>query len=118
MDEVKCYDSGQVAKREHLTKPVYDWCDSMNKDKLKSKYFSGTLRTAFPCCDRRDEVVPIEVKWSVEVHDGCEWTVNAGECKAEFRKIIDGCDRNTADRKQGGRLVGDCMTWRVDPNRA
>lgn len=115
-DEIKCYDSGQVGNRVHLIKPVDSWCKSMKGKKLESKYFSSVLSTSFPCCNTRDEVIPIKIDWSVEVHEGCEWNVDVDTCKAEFRKIIDGCDRNTEHRKQGGRLIGNCMTWRVDPN--
>ncbi|OAK98905.1 hypothetical protein IQ06DRAFT_356896 [Phaeosphaeriaceae sp. SRC1lsM3a] len=115
-DQVKCYDSGQVANRGKLISTADGWCKSNKNKKLESKYYSGELRAAFSCCDTRDEVVPVEVKYSVEVHDGCEWKVDENTCKAEFRKVIDGCDRNTEARKQGGRLVGDCMTWRIDPN--
>lgn len=115
-DQVKCYDSGQVANRAKLISTADGWCKSSKNKKLESKYYSGELRAPFSCCDTRDEVVPVEVKYSVEVHDGCEWTVDEATCKAEFRKVIDGCDRNTEARKQGGRLVGDCMTWRIDPN--
>jgi hypothetical protein len=53
---------------------------------------------------------------SVEAKAGCEWKADAAECKSELRKIIDQCDTNGEDRKQGGRLVGDCLTWRLDPN--
>jgi chitinase len=115
-DEVKCYDSGQAANRGKFISTVDTWCTTNNKKKLQSKYYSGALRAPFSCCDTRDEVVPVEIIYSVEVHEGCEWKVDAATCKDEFRKIIDGCDRNTESRKQGGRLVGDCMTWRVDPN--
>ncbi|KAF2024263.1 hypothetical protein EK21DRAFT_104790 [Setomelanomma holmii] len=115
-DEIKCYDSGQVARRGHVLTPVDAWCVANKGKTLKSKYYSGELRTAFPCCDTLHEVVPIEVKYSVEMKEGCKWKVDEATCKAEWRKVIDGCDRNTADRKQGGRLVGDCVTWRVDPN--
>jgi chitinase len=115
-DEVKCYDSGQVANRAKLISTADGWCKSNKNKKLESRYYSGELLAPFSCCDTRDEVVPVEVKYSVEVHDGCKWKVDETTCKAEFRKVIDGCDRNTEARKQGGRLVGDYMTWRLDPN--
>jgi hypothetical protein len=115
-DQVKCYDSGQVANRGKLISTAHGWCKSNKNKKLEFKYYSGELRAPFSCCDTRDEVVPVEVKYSVELHDGCEWTVDEATCKAEFRKVIDGCDRTTEARKQGGRLVGDCVTWRIDPN--
>jgi len=37
-------------------------------------------------------------------------------CEGVMRRMIDECDTNRENRKQGGRVVGDCLTWRLDPN--
>jgi chitinase len=54
----------------------------------------------------------------MEMHDGCQWDFSVDDCKRAFRKIIDDCDTNGRDDKQGGRLVGNCVTFRVDPQAA
>jgi chitinase len=61
-------------------------------------------------------VVPLAVEMSMEMHMGCPWEIDVNDSKAWFRKIIEDCDTNGRDDKQGGRVVGNCVTFRVDPN--
>ena len=52
----------------------------------------------------------------VEAKKGCEWKVDVNVCAGVMRRMIDESDINGENRKQGGRVVGDCLTWRPDPN--
>ncbi|KAH7091907.1 hypothetical protein FB567DRAFT_557562 [Paraphoma chrysanthemicola] len=115
-DETKCYDSGMRALRVHLINPTDTFCGGYKDQSLSSSWFSGVKTTSFPCCEKNHEIVPLSVEMSIEVHMGCQWDFDVNDCKAAFRKIIDGCDTNGRDDKQGGRLVGNCITFRVDPN--
>lgn len=117
-DENKCYNSGQVALRKHLITPVDEFCAAYKGQHLSPGWFSGTIRSSFPCCDKNNEVVPIAVEVSLEMKDGCEWDFDEGTCRTEMRKVIDQCDKDGENRKQGGRVVGNCVIWRVDPQTA
>jgi chitinase len=117
-DDLKCYDSGQRALRVHLINPVDSFCNAYTGQSFQPSWYSGVIRSTFPCCDRNHEVVPIAVEVSMEMHNGCQWDFSVDDCKRAFRKIIDQCDTKGRDDKQGGRLVGNCVTFRVDPNAA
>lgn len=92
-------------------------CDRYLKVKtLTEKWNPGEVKSTF---DRvESEVTGLQIVAFVEVNPGsvCEWKADVNHCKTEFRKIIDECDTNGENRKQGERLVGDCLTWRLDPN--
>ncbi|PVI00005.1 glycoside hydrolase family 18 protein [Periconia macrospinosa] len=116
-DDIKCYDSGQWTRRARMINVADAICNDYLKGKtLTEKWNPGEVKRKF---DRdANEVVSVEIVGFVEINSGsgCEWLVDVNQCKTVFRKIIDGCDRNGENRKQGGRVVGDCVTWRLDPN--
>ncbi|KAF2271257.1 glycoside hydrolase [Westerdykella ornata] len=117
-DRVRCYNRGQEALRIHMINPVESYCETVlrNGEHISGGWKGAEGRYPFPCCDRSVEVMPIAVYVQMELKDGCEWTFNRNECRAEFRKIIDGCDKSGENRKQGGTIEGNCLRWRVDPN--
>ncbi|KAH3998458.1 hypothetical protein HBI56_205010 [Parastagonospora nodorum] len=115
-DELKCYDSGQRATRIHMINGVDRFCDAYKGRSLYASWYSGEIPFTPSCCDRNHEVVPISVIVSLEMHGGCQWDFDVNDCKRAFRRIIDECDTNGRDDKQGGRLVGNCVTFRADPN--
>lgn len=81
---------------------------------ITEKWNPGLVKKTF----NRDanEVFSVQIVAFVEVKAGCEWEVDVAVCKGILRKIIDTCDLSDENRKQGGRVVGDCLTWRLDPN--
>ncbi|KAF2714297.1 glycoside hydrolase family 18 protein [Pleomassaria siparia CBS 279.74] len=115
-DEIKCYDSGQWTRRARMINAADTICDGYLKGKTLTKNWNpGEISLPFSRVDA--EAVPVKIVGFVEVTgSGCEWKVDANQCKTVFRKIIDECDKNGENRKQGGRVVGDCITWRLDPN--
>jgi chitinase len=114
-DTVKCYDSGQWTNRARMVNAADAYCErSLKGHTVWEKWNPGELKSSFSRDD--NEVVPVEIISYVEAKEGCEWNVDVNVCKAEMRKIIDKCDTNGENRKQGGRIVGDCLTWRLDPN--
>lgn len=80
---------------------------------LPAGYHFRTL-ASFPCCDPW-EVMPITIYTSIEIKDGCEWVVDRNECGLELRKIVDRCDTDGEDRKQGGKMQNNCIKWKIDP---
>jgi chitinase len=74
----------------------------------------GIVETTYTRVD--SEVTGVKILVFVEATKECEWKVDVGVCKNVMRKMIDACDTNGENRKQGGRVVGDCLTWRLDPN--
>jgi chitinase len=101
-----------------LIGPVDEYCDTvLDEGEIRSFGWKAPEgRYPFSCCDRGTEVMPIAVFVRFEVKDGCIFHFHKAECKAEFRKIIDGCDKGGENRKQGGVIEGNCVKWRVDPN--
>jgi len=61
------------------------------------------------------------IKISVTVLNSCRFTVGGsgfddGLCGGVLRKAVDKCDGKSTEFKQGGRVVGNCAEWRIDPN--
>lgn len=54
---------------------------------------------------------------SIDLKDGCEWTVDEYQCGQELRKILDGCNTGGENGKQGGTMDGNCVKWRLDPDQ-
>ncbi|KAH6638815.1 hypothetical protein C7974DRAFT_387368 [Boeremia exigua] len=58
---------------------------------------------------------------SVTVLNSCRFTVGSsrfddGGCGKILRRAVDQCDGKSTEFKQGGRVVGNCAEWRIDPN--
>jgi chitinase len=114
-DVTKCYDSGQWTRRGRMISAADNFCNNFLKGKtITEKWNPGTIKQTFDIDS--NEVVSVEIIAFVEAKAGCAWKVDVDVCKGVFRKIIDNCDTNGENRKQGGRVVGDCLTWRLDPN--
>jgi hypothetical protein len=66
----------------------------------------------------KSEFMGVEINAFVEFvpGSGCEWKVGVNDCKAELSKIIDHCDENGEDMKQGVSHSGDCLNWHLYPN--
>lgn len=84
---------------------------------LTEKWSPGEVKRTYSNID--SEVMQVEILAFVEVipGSGCEWKVDVGQCKTQLRRIIDKCDEDAENGKQGGTLSGDCLNWRLDPNR-
>ena len=118
-DKKHCYDGlGQWTRRARMIDSADKYCELSLKGKtLTEKWNPGEVKRSY---DRIvSEIMAVEITAFVEVvpGSGCEWKVNVDECKLEFRKIIDDCDEDGENRKQGGTISGDCLNWRLDPNR-
>jgi chitinase len=114
-DVVKCYDSGQWTRRARMITAGDQFCElSLKGHTLWEKWNPGEVKKTFMRVD--NEVVGVEILAYVEAKDGCAWNVDVNQCKAVMRKIIDECDTKGENRKQGGRIEGDCLNWRLDPN--
>ncbi|KAF1942660.1 hypothetical protein EJ02DRAFT_345196 [Clathrospora elynae] len=115
VDEVKCYDSGQWTRRARMIDAVDGYCeDYMAGHTISQDWNPGTVETTYTRVD--SEVTGVKILVFVEATKECEWKVDVDVCKNIMRKMIDACDTNGENRKQGGRVVGDCLTWRLDPN--
>jgi chitinase len=110
-----CYDSGQWTRRGRMINAADQFCDQNLKGKtITENWNPGVIKKSF---DREpSEVVSVEILAFVEALPGCKWKVDVNRCKAVFRDIIDDCDTNGENRKQGGRWENNCLKWRLDPN--
>lgn len=93
-------------------------CDlSLADQTLTEKWNPGQVKRTYSRVVSK--IMEVEILAFVEIvpGSGCEWKVDVNQCKTQFRKIIDDCCEDGEDRKQGGTLSGDCINWRLDPNR-
>ena len=44
------------------------------------------------------------------------FTISVDACVSSMQTVIDGCDKGSADDKQGGFGYDACLLWTVDPN--
>lgn len=51
----------------------------------------------------------------IEAKANCRWNMNKDECNKQLLQIVDGCDQEGTNDKQGGILENNCLIWRVDP---
>ncbi|KEZ41672.1 Uncharacterized protein SAPIO_CDS6833 [Scedosporium apiospermum] len=58
---------------------------------------------------------PINIDVSLEIRNGCEFTVNYNQCMRYLKVPIDSCDCGGINGKQGGWVANRCYTWRIDP---
>ena len=59
----------------------------------------------------------VEVVTSLEIKPGCQWQANENICGRELRQVVDKCNTDGENRKQGGWMENNCAKWRVDPQR-
>ena len=118
-DKKHCYDGlGQWTRRARMIDSADKMCEETLAGKtLTEKWNPGEVKRTYSRIV--SEIMQVEIIAFVEIKpgSGCEWKVDVATCKAEFRKIIDQCDEDGENRKQGGTLSGDCVNWRLDPNR-
>jgi chitinase len=109
---------GQWTRRDRIVDSADKYCElSMKGKTLTEKWNPGEVKRSYSRVE--SEIMGVEINAFVKVvpGSGCEWRVDVNDCKAEFRKIIDHCDENGENRKQGGALSGNCLNWRLYPNR-
>ncbi|KAF2661571.1 glycoside hydrolase family 18 protein [Lophiostoma macrostomum CBS 122681] len=111
-DQIKCYNSGQWTKRARMVNAADSFCDGVqeNYQHLSAGMSLNATQTFSLCCG---EVTGVKLYTYLLIKDGCEWAVSNSTCKTEMRKMIDQCDEDGENRKQGGTIEGDCI---VDPN--
>ncbi|KAF9696769.1 hypothetical protein EKO04_005748 [Ascochyta lentis] len=118
-DKKHCYDGlGQWTRRARMVDSADKMCElNLKGTTLTEKWNPGEQKLSYSKID--SEIMQVEIIAFVEVvpGSGCEWKVDVEQCKTQFRKIIDKCDEDGENRKQGGTLSGDCLNWRLDPNR-
>lgn len=107
----KCYDSGDKAKRASMIEAITVACRSVAGGKYNGSYLTPVDNP--PMASGKTYMV---YTTTLEVKDGCEWTVDEYECGQELRKIVDGCDTSGENSKQGGTMDGNCIKWRIDPD--
>jgi chitinase len=113
--EIKCYDSSQWTRRTRMIVAADEYCElNLKGYTVWEKWNPGEIESEFSRVD--SEVVPVKIISYVEAKERYKWKVYVNQCKAEMRKIIDECNRIGENREQGGRIVGHCLTWRLDPN--
>jgi hypothetical protein len=105
-DVVDCYNNGKKTSRAKLVNAIESFCGQTEGVTLKE---NENKEGPFQFSD----VVVIE---GVYVNEGCKWKIDIDWCRAEMRKIIDGCNTGGENGKQGGTIEGDCVNWRIDPN--
>lgn len=114
-----CYNSGFKADRSPVLEAVDALCSYVgqalteaNKQGLGSGLYQIDRNFKVPGQAYTDYVTTFEIK------DFCEWKhYGRVDCSNEFRKIVDGCNTKSENGKQGGIMDGNCVKWRVDPNK-
>ncbi|KAF1943672.1 hypothetical protein EJ02DRAFT_510814 [Clathrospora elynae] len=106
-DKKHCYDGvGQWTRRARMVDSADKMCNLNLKGKtLTEKWNPGEQKLKYSKVD--SVIMQVEIIAFVEVvpGSGCEWKVDVEQCKTQFRKIIDKCDEDGEDRKQGGICV-------------
>lgn len=115
-----CYNSGLKANRKDLIEHIDYLCRYY--DQALSEINSKTLPAGLYQIDRNfkaDGQEYTDYVTTFEIMDFCKWdNFSFDDCGREFRKIVDGCNTKGENGKQGGTLQsGNCMKWRVDPNK-
>jgi chitinase len=92
-----------------------EFWDAVKGRTITEKWDPGVVK--INCSHVNIEIAAMEIVVFVEATKACAWEVDVAVCKGISRKIIDDCDTNGNDRKQGDRVAGDCLTWRLDIDR-
>ena len=102
-----CYNSGKKADRKHAIDAIEKFCHS----------YPGVLALEGPHQHRSQEMHygNWRMELEVTVDEGVKQTHSLSMCQRDFRRILDRCNANTENGKQGGELHIHQMTWRLDP---
>ncbi|KAL2066965.1 hypothetical protein VTL71DRAFT_1389 [Oculimacula yallundae] len=115
----ECYNSGQKAVNAQMSNTAKSICREMGTEgtELKAEKGSGGL-VAYS----RNYELPGNGGWAIHIQaeftikEGCRFVINQAQCQRYFSTVIDSCNCEGADGKQGGRMSNNCYTLRLDPN--
>ena len=115
-----CYNSGLKANRKDLVDAIDALCRYY--DQALFELNTRTLPAGLYQIDRNfkaDGQEYTDYVTTFEIMDFCKWeNFSFDDCGRELRKIVDGCNTKGENGKQGGTMkTGDCVKWRVDPNK-
>ncbi|KAK0103224.1 hypothetical protein ONS95_005259 [Cadophora gregata] len=115
----ECYNSGQKAVNAQMANTARSACREMGKEgtELKAEKGSGGLVAL-----SRNYELPGNGGWAIHIQaefnikEGCKFVINEAQCLRYFKTVIDSCNCEGADGKQGGRMSNNCYALRLDPN--
>lgn len=97
---------------EILDKGIKEFCETLEDE--------GTLgeRAFFQKSILRDDNTGVGARiiMSIEVFEVFEWKDSMDECTRYLLVPLDSWDCSSVDNKRGGKVINNCLLWRIGPN--
>jgi chitinase len=108
-----CYDSGQMATREHILQAADQFCKTYDGVVFANSFQAAVIGFGWQEVHKSglNILIRLEAKYN------CRWQMNADECIKQFTALVDGCDQEGIIDKQGGIRQNNCLLWQIDPEQ-
>ncbi|TKW52249.1 hypothetical protein CTA1_11007 [Colletotrichum tanaceti] len=121
---IKCFGSGHKMGNTRLRLGIESFCSNIGSDAtpvnargltLNDRAAAGVLTAGYKRKDTKTLNQHDKISFNFEVLEGCAWTFDLGECTRYFKTVVDSCNCDGENGKQGGYGENNCIKWMTDP---
>ncbi|KAK6215409.1 hypothetical protein QIS74_08428 [Colletotrichum tabaci] len=116
-NQIKCFGSGHKMGNTRLRLGIESFCSNIGSDAKDvgarglndRRAATGELTGGYKRRDTKTLDKNDKISFSLEVMDGCAWTFDLDECARYFKTVVDSCNCDGENGKQGGYGGNNCL---------